>query len=620
MSLSDRGLRRMRGFFLSSVALALGCFGCFGCSGASQHADLDQGPALPPGFQPGPPLEAPPPPDPAAEGLAYLETLQPKLQSRWAGFLEDCRLRLPPSHALNNMTLAVTLELVLDDKGALAELRVAASSGSQELDDVAAEITRDAVPFTPPPPPLASDDDRFHILWRFARDRRQAGSAGAKLVRALWEADRAVPKFLDRGDLAEAARRLHTAAAVQPAEGGGRSDNLIALGDRVAAAAILVSLGQDDLATQKAGVLAAADARLAAASAILRELAVDAVDLELRRAAIEALGRIGNSEAVGLLAAIVGGEHGADTEQRGAAARALHALGASDEAWQAISPHFAAPDRRSATLAVLAQFPAPAAERELSVILFGAGPRAERVAAAAALGAIVPTDGEAGKQAARSLVKGLKLGDAALRAACAQALGAAARAGYASRSIYWPVVALIVKDRDERVRAAAILASAALGRDKFASEVYRLRKETGAALQLALAEALAHVPGEAALALLVTLSGSEDVAVTRAAHLSLASRDEPAARELLASRLGHEDPAIRALAIAVSEDQTALDGLVAGGTPASLQAAALARLAVLRGRMGVLAATAQLWSNANVADRATLAGAWLRGGGGPPLR
>nr|HEX4316929.1 hypothetical protein [Kofleriaceae bacterium] len=49
----------------------------------------------------GPPLAG----DPRARGAAYLAQIAVQLQPAWGQFLEDCRTRLAPTHALNDRAL-----------------------------------------------------------------------------------------------------------------------------------------------------------------------------------------------------------------------------------------------------------------------------------------------------------------------------------------------------------------------------------------------------------------------------------------------------------------------------------------------------------------------------------
>jgi hypothetical protein len=163
--------------------------------------------AFPTEFTPPPKLGAPPPSDPRAFGHAYLEQVYDGIVEPWTQFLEDCRRRLPPSHPLNDPTLAATAELTIDPSGALVALAID-GSGKDDFDAAVGGVVRDRAPYPRPLPGLLSDDGRLHLRWRFARDVRQAGVAGAEVVVVEWGIERAVPKLL-----AEAASHAPPATA-----------------------------------------------------------------------------------------------------------------------------------------------------------------------------------------------------------------------------------------------------------------------------------------------------------------------------------------------------------------------------------------------------------------------
>jgi len=592
------GVRGFRVTIIAVVALALG-----GCPKAEPAVKGDTTPdPAPPEFASGPALEEPPAGDSGALGHAYMVALAPQLQGRWNSFLDNCRTRLPPEHALNEPTLVTTLTFEIGGDGALVGVRASKPSGNDEFDQVALDVANDAASVPVPPAALLSDDGRLHLDWLFARDRRQAGPAGGTVTLVEWPPARAVPMLLGAGRLAEAARRVAVATA-----NGATDDVHAALLDTVATSSIQMALGSDDIAAQRVAVTAAAGARLVAAAPGIRALATGAVDLDLRRLAVEGLGAIGDKDAIALLTEIV--VEAADDEQRGAAARALHSLGSGDRAWEAAAVGLAATDKaqRLSAFVVLAHFPAPAAVPQLKKALQGPASRSVRLAAAAALGVAIEASGH---KAGKPLVACLKQSDAAVRAACAQALGDAARAGYRSKVAFWETVKLL-KDNDDRVRGAAAMASAALGKASFARELYRLRKESKTVVLVGLADGLGDVPGEVALARLLGLAGSEDLAIRRAVARSLARREEGAARTLLASWTSDSDLEIRLAAVAVVDDEARLRALVDDDQP-RVSAAALTQLAATVGRAGALEAAARLLAESPTpAHRATIAGGWL---------
>src|SRR5690606_17249907 len=102
------------------------------------------------------------------------------LQPAWHQFLEDCRLRLPARHALNEMSLTAIAELEVDRRGQVRDVALE-TSGNADFDRAARQVIADASPLPPPPRALWSDDDQVHLAWTFARDRRQAGPATAQI-------------------------------------------------------------------------------------------------------------------------------------------------------------------------------------------------------------------------------------------------------------------------------------------------------------------------------------------------------------------------------------------------------------------------------------------------------
>ncbi len=82
-------------------------------------------------FTPPPPLAPAGPADPATFGAAYLDQLAARIEPGWTQFLEDCRLRLPPSHPLNSPTLEASLALAIDNHVSVADVSLAARSCNQ---------------------------------------------------------------------------------------------------------------------------------------------------------------------------------------------------------------------------------------------------------------------------------------------------------------------------------------------------------------------------------------------------------------------------------------------------------------------------------------------------------
>ena len=567
-------------------------------------------PDFPGDFDPGEPLPDPAPPEPEKFGLTWLERVYPVFRDGWSAFLEDCRLRLPPDHPLNSPTLEVTIALEVDPGGQIVEVARTSSSGNADFDQAALEIVREAGAVAPPPREFLSDDDVAYLTWLFARDRRQAGIATAELRRTEWPLDQAVPKFLESGNLAEAARRIERAAAA-----GGDAGQLAALTERLAVATLREGLRSDDPGVQRLAVDAVITSRaggLAPAARELRSIADGAVEISLRAAAVDGLGAIGDRDSTKMLLAILERDQGGNPALSSAAARALVALGAGEQAAEAIRPWLTGRDRAKigGGLATLAQAAVPGTVKDIAGHI-GHKDAGVRVAACGALGASAAS----GETAAwKSLKKGLDDRDATVRAACARAAADAAGAGRKNRTVYWRLVELF-KDRDNRTRAAAVLAAIRIDPAKVGQELAAINKDKSPLVQAAYAEGLAVMPGNAGKPprKLTELAGSSDVAVRAAAVRALAARSEPGARQLAAEMVVDPELEVRLAALAAVDDAAALEALAEDATPEVAATAEVRRLIVL-GRAATLREVAAgiAAAPAESAPRVRLAGAWLR--------
>jgi|GEM_PF-1222167 len=601
------------------VVVALGAaIGCGGAAGAGKGGPGGSGGESAGGqvrtFEPGPPLEEPPPGDPETPGYPYLADLYEPLQSRWRSFLGNCRTQLPPEHPLNQSSLQVVVDIGVGRDGRLRAVQVVQPSGNGEFDDVAVEVVRDAAPFPPPPASFVSDDSRVHVTWTFARDRRQAGLAGARLDRVQWKPSRAVPMLLEAGMDAEAARRVADAAEPLPADD--QAAALIDLNDAIAVHAIAGALGAPDPGLARAAVEAAGRGRVGQVSKQLAALATGGAEPGVRLAAIEALGNLDTESAWAVLTALAESEQATD-EERLAAVKGL-ARGESADTVRPVAVALAddsAPDRRLLGLAMLAHVPAPG-RLEAIVRLAGSGAvTATRAAALMALGRLAAAGGTAGRGASRTLLDALSSRNAALRVAVADAVANAADYGYDQRMAYWKVIELL-KDRDERVRAAAVRAGAALGKQRFARELFRLRKERSSVVLLALARALARVDATAAADRLAGLARDGAGEQRLAAVRSLVALEKSAA---LVAFVSDDSPSVRSAAMTGIDDVNAVESAL-DDPSIEVRAAAVGRLGSLRGRLGALRGASRLMSASDPAGRVVIAGAWLgtRGAGTAP--
>src|SRR5688500_12011059 len=107
-------------------------------------------PKTPPLAASGPPLPPPPPVSAKARGATYLTAVAAQIQPAWGQFLEDCRLRLPKEHALNQRQLATIADLAIAPDGKLVP-RIVTGSGNGDFDTAVFDVLADASPLPPPP-------------------------------------------------------------------------------------------------------------------------------------------------------------------------------------------------------------------------------------------------------------------------------------------------------------------------------------------------------------------------------------------------------------------------------------------------------------------------------------
>ena len=572
-------------------------------------------PPFPTTFEPMAPLEEPLPPGADQHGLPYLQSVFARIGEPWATFLEDCRLRLPPEHPLNNMRLEVTVHMTIDGEGKLHGAAIEKASGRPEFDAVALEIIRDAAPYAKPNVEFISDHDRIHVVWLLARDRRQAGVATARVKKLLWPPARAVPKFLAQNDLQTAAYRL-----LSELERTGRqaSQEFVQLGTRIAEAAAREVLASEDPVAQLLGIEMVTAMKSASAAEGLRAIIDTSVNMPVRAHAIRALGVIGDRGAVpillGTLETAKGSGVGGKLDASIASAVALDALGSGDVARSTVYGWFQEKNVQSlwAALVVMSEFPVPEAVPELAdLIADTARSRKLRTAACIALG------GATTRANANDNLKILRGHftdkNAAVRAACMQAVSHIARLSIKSRFTYWKLVENIKKDRDERVRAAAVRAAIALEPGLFHSELYALRKEKSPMVLAALAEGLARVPDALAYQKLVKLAGHDKPQVRRTAVAALAVHPDSRAKKVIAVYASDADMVVRTAAIRSLTDVATLTSLLDSET-VEVRRAAFAALIRQSGRSAQLERMLRslLDSPEKSLQRAHLAAAWLR--------
>jgi len=527
-------------------------------------------------------LPGPAPADPTVRGAAYLTLVEAQLQERWAAFLEDCRLRLPRAHPLNAPALVTTYELAIGRTGAIVSRTQVETSGNGDFDTAVADVLADASPLPAPPRELMSDDELVHLRWQFARDRRQAGAATARVVTVELPLLAVVEGMLGRGELVRAARRVAAAPASDPERAAAAS--------RVMVSALREALDSPDGGARRVAVEACGRAGVRELAGAVRAQLASGAAPELRVAAITAVAALGDHGAVPVLLAALREDLAQGSRLALARAAALVALGHGQDAADAVR---AALDGGGNPIAVtaLAVAPVPGLADKLAGWAH-AGDRATRSAVCAALPSAAP--GHAGAL----IASGLRDPDASVRAACAEAGGRGDRTHPAGAIVQR--LRELVRDRDAAVRARSVAALAALdpahpvgGAQDRAAEVRvaAVRTASEAELRGLVLDRDADVRA-AALSALIALGG-------RATPAAIHAADDPS-------------PAVRCAAIPALSDLGLLARLARDDSP-EVATAALLRLTALAGRS---ARTAELLEQlaaapAGSAERARIAFAWL---------
>jgi len=348
--------------------------------------------------EPGVPRLLPPPLlDPDVRGASYLTAVALQLQPGWQQFLEDCRLRLPARHALNRMTLTATAEVTIDARGQVVDVRVR-SSGNADFDHAVRQVIGDASPLPKPPRELWSDDDRAHLKWLFARDRRQAGPATASVIDVELPLRQVVERLVGIGDLARAARRI----ARVPASARTATRTLMV-------AAIREALASADAAVRRAAMEAVSQAHIRELDDLVRELVIATNDVDLRLVALQS--NVGSSE---VLVERLRADLKSNPQLALAEARAIVEMG------------------NEATVATIVRDALVAKHNPIAIQVL----------------AIVPLDDMAPKLATWS-----RAADVRTRAAVCSALSA-----YRDETA-WPLIVVGMRDRDASVRASCVEAA-----------------------------------------------------------------------------------------------------------------------------------------------------------------
>jgi HEAT repeat protein len=524
-------------------------------------------------------LPAPVSIDPAVRGASYLTAVAAQLQLRWGDFLEDCRLRLPATHPLNVTTLATTFDLAIGKSGAIVGRTQVETSGNGDFDTAVADVLADASPLPAPPSEMLSDDELAHVRWLFARDRRQAGPATARVVIVELPLLAVVDSLLGRGELVRAARRITAAAADDAARNSAA--------ERVMIAALREALDSPNGAARRTAVEACGRARVHELAGAVRTQLAATGDPELRMAAIAAVGALGDRAAAPALLNALRDDLAQHSRVALARVAALAAIGHAEDAAEAVRSVLDGGPNATA-LAALVIVPVPAVAPRLATWA-ASGDTATRGAVCAALPAAAP------ETAAALIVRGLRDADATVRATCADAAAREDRAHPDAAMV--KRLRELARDRDRSVRARAV---AAIGLLDPAHPVHAADDPAP--------EVRAAFAATATAAELRALVADREPEVRAAALTALGDR----AHDLAVRAAGDPSAAVRGAAITVLDDAEALTRLARDDSP-EVATAALVRLTELRGRAALTSQLLDLIAAAPAGstERARIALAWL---------
>lgn len=505
----------------------------------------------------------PPPPllDFAAPGAPYLTAVALQLQPGWGQFLEDCRVRLPANHPLNDLTLAAVADLAVDGKGKIVAVAVT-TSGNVDFDHAVRDALEDASPLPAPPRDMWSDDDRVHLRWLFARDRRQAGPATARVAFVELPLVGVVERVVRAGDLTRAARRILRAPA--------SAERTKAIG-HLAVAGLREALAGSDNAGRRAAVQAIARAEVRELLPALRPLLKATSNSQLRLVAIEAAGALADAQSTDTLLEQLAADVADEPHLATAEARALSRMDQQAAVAAIAKAQLAGANQPNlAALEILAVTHVPSLEKQLATWA-RRGDARTRAAVCTALA------GLPAKSALPALARGLRDRDASVRATCIDStlgflpLDATLRARLRE----------LARDRDRRVRAAAVRVIS-----KLAPRAIRAGDDPAGEVRAAYAAGLVHAEPGATRAELTQLVEDRDPDVRAAAWRVLAG--DPEAGEGIADlalrALSDPAAAVRTAALATARDDAAILRAATSDDDADVRTAAFVRLATLRGR------------------------------------
>ncbi len=566
------------------------------CPGARSQVAPSQAPA-PPRLLPPPPLVDLETPD-----TVYRTAVALQLQPSWAQFLDDCRLRLPAGHPLNVMSLVATAQLAIDATGTVVDMHLE-TSGNADFDRAVRQVIEDAAPLPRPPRALWADDDLVHVRWQFARDRRQAGPATARIESHDLPVREVTARLVEAGDLARAAQRIRREPPSADRDAATYALMTAALREAV--------VDSTDGTVRRAAIESIGRCGVRELAPVVRELLTSTSDVEVRVAALATSARLADRAAASIALDHFRTDLLDDRRLALAQAELLASLHADADVATVLRDQLsraAAPEPTA--LAALAIVPIP----ELSSRIVGWTRSADSRVREAACSALV---GVPRSEAVRALARGLGDRDAGVRAACLDTVRRRARDG--ELHALAPQVKKLAADRDTLVRATAIATLAELDPAALEGHAADRSPEVRAAYAAALARASSIAPSEIdAEHTLALMLDDQDAGVRAAAWTAwLSLAPGPASHAARASRAlraaTDSSPLVRAASLRGLDDDAVLARLATLDDDTDVRMSAMVALAGRRGRSGIsdLVLTRLADAVPASAERVRTATAWL---------
>ena len=115
----------------------------------------------------------------------YLALMHKEIHRLWA---HDYLLRLntvfrSPGNRLNDPDLEAVVEITINARGEVVDVRMVRSSGITEYDNEAIHVAWNASPKVPIPDEMRSNNGKGYVHWTFWRDGRQCGVFGVKVYK-----------------------------------------------------------------------------------------------------------------------------------------------------------------------------------------------------------------------------------------------------------------------------------------------------------------------------------------------------------------------------------------------------------------------------------------------------